>query len=52
MKNLQTLIGNCGGKPKRSIDKKPLNLVGTAEENQKIIGALNFLAPEGTLKMS
>ncbi len=27
------LSGNSEGKPKRLIDKKPPNLVGTAEEN-------------------
>ena len=39
-------------KTKRSIDEKPPNPVGTVEENRKIVGALNFLAPEGMLKKS
>ncbi len=33
MKNLQTLMGNCGEKP---INKKPPNQVGTEEENRKM----------------
>lgn len=35
-----------------SIDKKLLNLVGTAEENRKIVGAFNFLALPDALKKS
>lgn len=37
------------GKP---IDKKPLNLAKSVERNRKIVDALNFLAPQGTLKKS
>ncbi len=37
---------------KRSIDEKPPNPVGTAEENPKIVGAFDFLAPKDTLKKS
>ena len=39
-------------KLKRLINEKPPNPGGTAEENRKIVGALNFLAPRGALKKS
>ncbi len=35
-----------------SIDEKPPNPMRIEEENRKIVGALNFLAPEGMLKKS
>ena len=37
VKNLRTLAGDCGGKPRRSVNEKPPNPVGTEEENRKII---------------
>ena len=40
MKNLRTLAGNCGEKPRDPIDKKPPNPVGTEEENQRIVDNL------------
>ncbi len=49
-KTPKPLSGNIGRKLKRSIDKKPFNPMGTAEENQMIVSALNFFAPESTLK--
>ena len=34
------------------VDKKPLNLVGTTEENRKIVDMLILLAPQGALRIS
>ena len=33
-KNLQTLAGDCGGKPRDPVDEKPPNPVGIEEENR------------------
>lgn len=37
---------------KKSINKKPLNPVGTTEGNWKIVDTLNFLVPQNKLRKS
>ena len=51
-KNLQNLKRKRRRKLKRSIDEKPPNSLGTAEENRKIADALDLLAPQGALTKS
>lgn len=50
-KNLLNLNEN-DRKTQKSINKKLINLVGTEEENRKIVGVFSFLATKNTLKKS
>ena len=45
-------IGKLRRKTEGSIDEKHPNPAGTEEENRKIVGALNLLAPGGTLRVN
>ena len=52
IKNLQNHKGKWRGKFKKLINKKPPNLVGTVEENEKIVDTLILLALGVMLRMN